>query len=58
MINTTTHDEAATQLRRGLNRLARIEGFPVAIGGTVAPGGHRLVLGELHGLRTKLLRGG
>lgn len=46
-----------TQLRRALPRLARLEGFSVALGGEVTHGGTRLVLSELCNLRYDLLRG-
>lgn len=51
-------DAAATgHLRRTLRNLARLDGLSVAIGGLVSPGGDRLVLSELHNLRSCLLRG-
>ncbi|MGH3432235.1 MAG: LuxR C-terminal-related transcriptional regulator [Thermocrispum sp.] len=51
-------DEAATyHLRRTMRELAQLDGMSMAIGGLVSPGGDRMVLSELHNLRSDLLRG-
>lgn len=58
---TTTElapDEAAMfHLRRTMRELAQLDGLCMAIGGLVSPGGDRMVLSELHNLRSDLLRG-
>lgn len=57
MIGVATEGMVGAQVRRGLRLLTQLEGFPVALGGPVTAGGSRLVLSELHGLRTEMLRG-
>lgn len=58
---TTTElaaDEAAMQhLRRTMRELAQLDGLSMAIGGLVGPCGNRMILSELHNLRSELLRG-
>lgn len=57
MTGGVAHDVVGTQVRRGLELLARVDGFAASIGGSVSNGGQRLVLSELHGMRTDQLRG-
>lgn len=57
MTDVVAGDVVGTQIRRGLSQLARLDGFSAALGGPVTHGGSRLVLSELHGMRTDQLRG-
>jgi len=50
-------DAATFHLRRTMRELAQLDGLSMAIGGLVSPSGDRLVLTELHNLRSQLLRG-
>ncbi|MGH3516765.1 MAG: LuxR C-terminal-related transcriptional regulator [Haloechinothrix sp.] len=57
MTGTATHDVVGAQVRRGLRVLTQLDGFSAALGGPVSHGGTRLVLSELRGMRTEMLRG-
>lgn len=50
-------DAVQGHMRRTLRELAQLDGLSASIGGFVAPRGDRMVITELHGLASELLRG-
>lgn len=50
-------DAIAGHVRRTIRELAQLDGMSMTLGGLVSPSGDRLVLSELHKLRTQLFRG-